>query len=159
MTRFKVSRYKPGLLPPDKKVPVQNKHRSINLLAVTNAAGKAKGILAIIFGKIGLVAHRIFMTVSQPVLDATSTQSIKPVNTLVLAQQLAHELTIGSEDWHRLKSNRRARALEQAAVALVYLLKDQPEEALARLQQATGWLDRTISAPPCPTHGHHQDPS
>jgi Family of unknown function (DUF6439) len=159
MTQFKVSRYKPGLLPPDKKVPVQNKHRSINLLAVTNAAGKAKGILAIIFGKIGLVAHRIFMTVSQPVLDATSTQSIKPINTLVLAQQLAHELTIGSEDWHRLKSNRRARALEQAAVALVYLLKDQPEEALARLQQATGWLDRTISAPPCPTHGHHQTPS
>jgi len=101
------------------------------------------------------------MNVSQPVLDATSTstQSIKPINTLVLAQQLAHELTIGSEDWHRLKSNRRARALEQAAVALVYLLKDQPEEALARLQQATGWLDRTISAPPCPTHGHHQPPS
>jgi Family of unknown function (DUF6439) len=161
MTQFKVSRYKPGLLPPDKKVPVQNKHRSINLLAVTNAAGKAKGILAIIFGKIGLVAHRIYMSLSQPILNATSisTQSMEPRDTLVLAQQLAHELTIGSEDWHRLKSNRRARALEQAAVALVYLLKDQPEEALARLQQATGWLDRTISAPPCPTHGHHQTPS
>jgi hypothetical protein len=101
------------------------------------------------------------MNVSQPVLDATSTSihAMEPREPLVLAQQLAHELTIGSEDWHRLKSNRRARALEQAAVALVYLLKDQPEEALARLQQATGWLDRTISAPPCPTHGHHQPPS
>ncbi len=160
MTQFKVSRYKPGLLPLAKKAPVQNKHRSINLLAVTNAAGKAKGILARIFGKIGLVAHRTFMTLSQPsLLNApTSTQPREPSNTLVLAQQLAHELSIGSEDWHRLKSNRRARALEQAAVALVYLLKDQPEEALVRLQQATGWLDRTISAPPCPTHGHHQDP-
>lgn len=99
------------------------------------------------------------MTVSQPVLNATSplTPSKESRDSLVLAQQLAHELTIGSEDWHRLKSNRRARALEQAAVALVYLLKDQPEEALARLQQATGWLDRTISAPPCPTHGHPQN--
>ncbi|HEY9824715.1 MAG TPA: DUF6439 family protein, partial [Stenomitos sp.] len=54
--------------------------------------------------------------------------------------------------------NRRVRALEQTAAALVYLLKHQPEEALARLQQATGWLDRSISAPPCPTHGH-QKPS
>jgi hypothetical protein len=159
MAQFKVSRYKPGLLPPDKKVPVQNKHRSINLLAVTNAAGKAKGILARNFGKIGLVAYRIVMTVSQPILDATSTSnpSKEPRDSLVLAQQLAHELTIGSEDWHRLKSNRRARALEQAAVALVYLLKDQPEEALVRLQQATGWLDRTLSAPPCPTHGRPQN--
>jgi hypothetical protein len=38
--------------------------------------------------------------------------------------------------------------------ALVFLLDNQPEEALPRLQQATGWLDRSISAPPCPSHGH-----
>ncbi|MDG2991744.1 DUF6439 family protein [Candidatus Synechococcus calcipolaris G9] len=65
-------------------------------------------------------------------------------------------LTIDSQDWHRLKGNRRARALEQTAAALVYLLKDQPEEALLRLEQATGWLDRSIKAPPCPSHGHHE---
>ncbi|MEQ8960060.1 MAG: DUF6439 family protein, partial [Coleofasciculus sp. C2-GNP5-27] len=55
---------------------------------------------------------------------------------------------------HRLKSNRPARAKEQAAAALVFLLKEQPEEALVRLRQASGWLDRSISAPPCPTHGN-----
>jgi hypothetical protein len=97
------------------------------------------------------------MTVSQPRLNPNpiaNPASPEPHSPLVLAQQLAHALTIGSEDWHRLKANRRARALEQAAAALVYLLKDHPDEALARLQQATGWLDRSISAPPCPTHGH-----
>ncbi|MFM8293183.1 MAG: DUF6439 family protein, partial [Microcystaceae cyanobacterium] len=36
---------------------------------------------------------------------------------------------------------------------LVYLLKDQPEEALTHLHQATGWLDRSIKPLPCPTHG------
>jgi hypothetical protein len=71
-----------------------------------------------------------------------------------LAQRLAEQLKITPEQWHQLKANRRARALEQAAAAMVYLLKDQPEEALARFQQAVGWLDRSISAPPCPTHGH-----
>jgi hypothetical protein len=79
--------------------------------------------------------------------------------TLALAKQLAYDLTITSGDWHRLKSNRQARALEQISVALVYLLDHQTEEALTRLHQATGWLDRTISAPPCPTHGHSQPSS
>ncbi len=74
-------------------------------------------------------------------------------SALKLAQQLAYELTISSGDWHRLKSNRQARALEQISVALVYLLNHQTDETLARLHQATGWLDRSISAPPCPTHG------
>uniref|UniRef100_B8HP60 Uncharacterized protein n=1 Tax=Cyanothece sp. (strain PCC 7425 / ATCC 29141) TaxID=395961 RepID=B8HP60_CYAP4 len=71
-----------------------------------------------------------------------------------LAQQLLEQLTIHSQDWHRLKANRKARALEQAAAAMVFLLKDQPQEALERLQQASGWLDRSITAPPCPSHGH-----
>jgi Family of unknown function (DUF6439) len=75
-------------------------------------------------------------------------------NSLELAQRLVQQLSLKPDDWHRLKSNRRSRALEQTAVALVYLLKDEPDEALARLQQAAGWLDRSISAPPCPTHGH-----
>lgn len=78
---------------------------------------------------------------------------LSEVSTLELVQALAERLAIGPNDWHRLKNNRKARAAEQVATALVYLLKDQPEESLMRLQQATGWLDRSISAPPCPTHG------
>jgi Family of unknown function (DUF6439) len=84
---------------------------------------------------------------------ALSTPNPPSDQPLELAQQLAHLLSIQPDDWHRLKANRRARALEQTAVALVYLLKNQPDEGLARLQQAVGWLDRSISAPPCPTHG------
>lgn len=78
-------------------------------------------------------------------------------STLELAQALMERLAISSNDWHRLKSNRKARASEQLAAALVLLLKDNPEEALLRLNQASGWLDRSISAPPCPTHGHNGD--
>jgi hypothetical protein len=84
-----------------------------------------------------------------------STDSLKDISTLELAQALAHRLAITPNDWHRLKSNRQARAAEQAAAALVFLLKEQPEEALPRFRQASGWLDRSISAPPCPTHGQH----
>jgi Family of unknown function (DUF6439) len=76
------------------------------------------------------------------------------LSTLELAQALMERLTISPNDWHRLKSNRNSRASEQAAAALVFLLKNQPQEALARLEQAAGWLDKSISAPPCPTHGH-----
>jgi hypothetical protein len=86
--------------------------------------------------------------------NQASNPTIEELDTLVLAQKLLEKLTITDRDWHRLKSNRNARAREQAAAALVFLLKDQPEEALPRLQQATGWLDRSLSAPPCPTHGH-----
>ncbi len=78
---------------------------------------------------------------------------------LALAQKLVEQLTLSPNNWHRLKSNRHARALEQAAVAIVYLLKDQPQEALIRLQQAVGWLDRSISAPPCPSHGEDRKSS
>ncbi|HEY9889377.1 MAG TPA: DUF6439 family protein [Candidatus Obscuribacterales bacterium] len=73
-------------------------------------------------------------------------------STLELAQALALRLAIKPNDWHRLNRDRQVRAKEQAAAALVYLLKDEPEEALARLQQAVGWLDRSLTAPPCPTH-------
>jgi len=88
-----------------------------------------------------------------------TTPSIQNVNlneltTIELAQALAQRLAISEKDWHKLKANRSARASEQAVAALVFLLKDQPEEALPRLRQATGWLDKSISAPPCPTHGH-----
>lgn len=97
-------------------------------------------------------------SIPQPIIAETlsdaNSSKLAEVSTLELAQALAERLAIMPNDWHRLKSNRNARAAEQAAVALLYLLKDQPEEALARFQQTTGWLDRSISAPPCPSHGH-----
>lgn len=95
-------------------------------------------------------------TPTQPLAADTLTRPddrLANLSTLELAQALAARLAITPSDWHRLKANRKARASEQAATALVYLLRDQPEEALARLQQASGWLDRSISAPPCPDHG------
>jgi hypothetical protein len=88
---------------------------------------------------------------SQSISNATT--KLQESSALELAQALMEKLSISPNDWHRLKSNRKARASEQIAAALVFLLKDEPEEALPRLQQATGWLDRSISAPPCPTHG------
>jgi Tfp pilus assembly protein PilF len=83
----------------------------------------------------------------------TSTVEIDDITDLELAQALAVRLAIKPNDWHRLNRDRRVRAREQIAAALVYLLKDEPEEALIRLEQAVGWLDRTLTAPPCPTHG------
>lgn len=80
-------------------------------------------------------------------------ETLRQFSAEELAQALMEKLAITYKDWHRLKANRKARASEQMAAALVLLLKDQPEEALARLQQSVGWLDRSISAPPCPTHG------
>jgi hypothetical protein len=88
-------------------------------------------------------------------IQLTKTNALGELSTLELAQALAERLSITPNDWHRLKSNRKARAGEQAAAALVFLLKEQPEEALARFRQASGWLDRSISAPPCPSHGDH----
>ncbi len=81
------------------------------------------------------------------------TSQLDEFSTLELAQALMERLSISPNDWHRLKSNRNSRASEQATAALVFLLKNQPTEALARLEQASAWLDRSISAPPCPTHG------
>ncbi len=85
----------------------------------------------------------------------STLDSKKPADytVLELAQALAEKSRIAEKDWHRLMSNRPARAQEQVATALVYLLKDQPEEALIRLQHAIGWLDRSVAAAPCPTHG------
>ncbi|MFO5492339.1 MAG: DUF6439 family protein [Cuspidothrix sp.] len=78
-------------------------------------------------------------------------------STLELAQALMARLSISPDDWHRLKSNRNARASEQVAAAMVFLVKNEPQEAQARLEQAVGWLDKSISAPPCPTHGHKRE--
>nr|WP_242028483.1 DUF6439 family protein [Pseudanabaena sp. FACHB-2040] len=93
-----------------------------------------------------------------PASTSTLSQKTADLSDLELAQALAERLAIKPQDWHRLNRNRKVRAGEQIASALVYLLKDQPEEALVRLQQATGWLDRSLQAPPCPSHGHRKDP-
>jgi hypothetical protein len=85
-------------------------------------------------------------------LPSTTQAQLQDISTLELAQALTERLALTEADWHRLKSNRMVRAREQVAAALVFLLKDQSQEALIRLQQATGWLDRSISAPPCPDH-------
>ena len=81
------------------------------------------------------------------------TSQLNEISTLELAQALMERLRITPDDWHRLKSNRNARASEQVAAAMVFLVKNEPQEAQARLEQAVGWLDKSISAPPCPTHG------
>jgi len=86
-------------------------------------------------------------------MTAPNTEALQQFSDLELAQALLEKLAVSDADWHRLKSNRTVRAREQAIAALVFLLKNQPEEALPRLQQAVGWLDRSISAPPCPSHG------
>jgi hypothetical protein len=86
-------------------------------------------------------------------LTRAHATDVQALSTLELAQALAERLALTDADWHKLKSNRLVRAREQAAAALVFLVKEQPAEALPRLQQATGWLDRSISAPPCPDHG------
>jgi hypothetical protein len=83
-----------------------------------------------------------------------NTSQLTEISTLELAQALMERLSISPDDWHRLKSNRNSRASEQVAAAMVFLLKNQPQEAQARLEQAVGWLDKSISAPPCPSHGH-----
>ncbi|MDJ0687393.1 MAG: DUF6439 family protein [Xenococcaceae cyanobacterium MO_188.B32] len=82
---------------------------------------------------------------------------LQEVSTLELARALAERLAIPHSDWHRLKANRQAQAGQQLASALVFLIKKQPQEALMRINQAAGWLDRSISAPPCPSHGSKRE--
>lgn len=86
-------------------------------------------------------------------VTSPTTANLSEYSTLELAQALGERLAISERDWHRLKGNRNARAGEHLAAALVFLLKDQPLEVIPRLNQAIGWLERTITAPPCPTHG------
>ena len=78
--------------------------------------------------------------------------SMHDLSNLELAQILAERLAISHKDWHRLKGNRKAQAAQQLTSALVFLLKEQPELALSHTNQAQGWLDRSLKAPPCPEH-------
>lgn len=88
-------------------------------------------------------------------ISPSPTVALNEITTVELAQILAQRLAIAPQDWHRLKANRQAQAGQHIGAALVFLLKDQPQEALEHLNQSTGWLDRSISPLPCPTHGHH----
>lgn len=78
------------------------------------------------------------------------TEQLKDISNLELAQILAQRLAISHRDWHRLQGDRKSQAQQQLASALIFLLKDQPELALNHLQQATGWLDKSLKAPGCP---------
>lgn len=86
---------------------------------------------------------------SQP----ANARVLADLSNLELAQALAERLSIKPTDWHRLNRNRQVRAQEQLAAALVFLLSQQPDEALPRAEQAVGWLNRSLTAPPCPSHG------
>lgn len=90
-------------------------------------------------------------TKKQPSPD--SRLALASLSDLELAQVLAERLAIKPNDWHRLNRNRPVRAQEQLTAALVYLLSQKPDEALPRVEQALGWLNRSVTAPPCPTHG------
>ncbi|XHU96822.1 MAG: hypothetical protein JJP05_04435 [cyanobacterium endosymbiont of Rhopalodia gibba] len=86
------------------------------------------------------------------ITQVSNPRQDKTISSLELAQALAEQLAITPNDWHRLKNNRKAQAQQQIASALVFLLKDKSQEALDHLTQAVGWLDRSISAFPCPGH-------
>jgi hypothetical protein len=86
----------------------------------------------------------------------TAKKTAAELSDLELAQLLAKRLAIKPNDWHRLNRDRNVRAKEQLAAALVYLLKQQPQEAQVRVEQALGWLDKSLTAPPCPTHGERK---
>ncbi|MBE9223002.1 hypothetical protein IQ215_09880 [Cyanobacterium stanieri LEGE 03274] len=84
---------------------------------------------------------------------SSNSKTITELTTLELAQLLAEKMTISSYDWHKQKNNRKAQAGQQLASSLVFLLNNQPEEALERINQAQGWLNKTINPLPCPSHG------
>ncbi len=77
-------------------------------------------------------------------------EKFKNTSNLELAQELSRRLAISHRDWHRLQGDRQAQAGQQLSAALIFLLKEQPELALSHLQQATGWLDKSLKAPGCP---------
>lgn len=87
-------------------------------------------------------------------IEINKTELSQQLSTLELAQILAEKMAIAPNDWHRLKNNRKAQAGQQLASALVFLLKNETEEALERVNQTQGWLDGSISPLPCPNHGN-----
>jgi len=99
-----------------------------------------------------------FDSSTTPQAQAQATKPAAELTNLELAQLLAERLAIKPTDWHRLNRDRKVRASEQLAAALVFLLKQNSEEALVRVEQATGWLNHSLQAPPCPSHGDRKVP-
>ncbi len=83
-------------------------------------------------------------------LSSSKTKVPTELTDLELAQALVERSAIAHQDWHRLKGNRKAQAKQQLTSALVFLLQDRPQEVLEHLNQAAGWLDGSLSSPPCP---------
>ncbi len=83
-------------------------------------------------------------------LSTNQSKVSADLTDLELAQALVERSLIAHQDWHRLKGNRQAQAKQQLTSALVFLLKEQPQEALQHLNQAVGWLDGSLASPPCP---------
>lgn len=83
-------------------------------------------------------------------ISSKTSRVPEDVTDLELAQALVERSVIAHQDWHRLKGNRRVQAQQQITSALVFLLKEQPQLALQHLNQAQGWLDGSLAAPPCP---------
>jgi hypothetical protein len=95
------------------------------------------------------------MALPSPSLGPSAAEkTVDQLSDLELTQLLAERLAIKPLDWHRLNRDRTVRAQEQLAAALVYLQKQQPQEAQVRVEQALGWLNKSLTAPPCPTHGN-----
>ncbi|MFP4296646.1 MAG: DUF6439 family protein [Spirulinaceae cyanobacterium] len=92
-------------------------------------------------------------------IQPTAKQALESLSDFEIAQVLAQRLAIAPNDWHRLKGNRKAQARQSAAMALVFLLNNSEAEAIAHLQQATGWLNKSIKPLPCPSHGEKASPS
>jgi len=84
------------------------------------------------------------------VSSSNSVEKFNNISNLELAQELSQRLAISHRDWHRLQGDRQAQAGQQLSAALIFLLKKQPDLALQHLQQATGWLDKSLKAPGCP---------
>jgi hypothetical protein len=91
-----------------------------------------------------------------PSAQQISEKTAAQLSDIELAQLLVERLAIKPMDWHRLNRDRNVRAQEQLSAALVYLLKQQPQEAQIRTEQALGWLNKSLTAPPCPTHGERK---
>ena len=83
-------------------------------------------------------------------LSTSKSKVPTDLSDLELAQALVERNLIAHQDWHKLKGNRKAQAKQQLASALVFLLKDRPQEALQHINQAAGWLDGSLKSPPCP---------
>ncbi len=90
-------------------------------------------------------------------LETKTSDVLENMSNLELARILAQRTAISPSHWHRLKNDRQAQALQQLTAALIYLLKGETEEALARINQAQGWLNKTVHPLPCPNHGNKKN--